>query len=525
MESQDNNVEENYGFDNWNGKLKKHQEECVEDVLSCLKDGFTPIITSLPGSGKTVKSAVAMLKYGIEKLMVIAPKAAKIKWGQALEKLFQDGDYMIYTYEELRSGKTPFLKKIPNDNKKEKDNFVLTENWTELTKKYKTGIIVDEFHRLQKISRQTLALSKLLRYIFTNSRPVSEIDDGVDSNLPYGRVISISYTPCDQTNDLINQLYSFGYIQEYNSEKLNILHFIKYMENVKKMGIISPSDHEKVISNARKIFMRTGKSGKNSKLNLVSSVCYRHVLPKLTFFSIPDYVKNKSVKPDCGNLMYEVDEKTAKRINNIFEGTVEILGDGKGTRIVKKTRKTVKFITGEVECEKVPIYMKLAKFYLENTDGKVIIMVLHLESLAVLVLFLSKYGVSKLEGKMNPLEREESIRKFQKNDNNVRVMIATIYTGNESVDFHDISPGGKFPRYLLIPPCYYTKAVVQSTGRVYRNGVTSKPIIRIVYTTYQNKSLEKKYYESLETKTGNISKYHNINQKNDLPCDYPRVKV
>jgi len=509
--------EEIYGFINWDGELENHQKICVGNILNCLNLGFHPIITSIPGSGKTVKSSVSLKKYGVEKLILIAPKGSIPKWEQALSKLFDKDAYEIYTYENIRNGKSPYVKKFEKD-------FIITEEWINLTENYKTCIILDEYHRLQNITLQTLAVSKLVRYIFKNSKPVDPEGIKEKTKLEMGRIVSISYTGCDKKHDLINQLYMFGYIDHYNSDNLKFSHFYDFMENVKKIGIIGVDEYDKLIINSKKIFMRVGKAAKDSKLTFLADICIRYILPRLTFFSVPDYAKNEKVKPDCANIMYEVDDDVAVEINNVFDGTIELIGNGT-TRIIKKPKRTIKRITEQIETIKIPIYGKIAKNFLDSGNGKVIIMVLHLKSLNLLENYLKEYGVCRIEGKMGTEEREISNKLFQKNNSEKRVMLATIFTGCESIDLHDISKGGKLQRMLLIPPCYYTKAVVQSTGRVYRNGLTSKPLIRIVYTTYDGKSLEKKYHDSLETKTMTISSCHSTQQKDYLPCDYPCIKA
>src|SRR5690606_12698937 len=85
---------------------------------------------------------------------------------------------------------------------------------------------------------------------------------------------------------------------------------------------------------------------------------------------------------------------------------------------------------------------------------------------------------------------------------------------------------GKYPRLVLIPPCPRVIDVTQSPGRVFRDGVSSRPTICIVYTCSKDvnvenaTSLECKFYHKIWEKSLNIKRYHAVGQNDPLPCDY-----
>lgn len=114
---------------------------------------------------------------------------------------------------------------------------------------------------------------------------------------------------------------------------------------------------------------------------------------------------------------------------------------------------------------------------------------------------------------------------FQAHNLDSQVIIATITTGGEAIDLHDTSPMGSFRRRCLIPPTFYTKSMVQASGRVFRDSITSQSQIDIVYTIgeHAEESSEKRFIDSVHRKTTNIKQYHAENQQSILPCDYNNV--
>jgi len=266
-------------------------------------------------------------------------------------------------------------------------------------------------------------------------------------------------------------------------------------------------------------------------VSLIADIFEKIIVPATTINSIPEYAQDKSLEPICANLLCEVDEETSKNIDAIMGNVIVIMGGGKITRILKRNKKSINIISGEIEVIKTPIYRTLAYNFLEiNSRQKVVIMVLHINTIKDLSERLSEYGVVVFQGSMSKKERTIAVDKFQEYNSNYRVFIGSIRAGSESIDLHDTSENGQFPRLILIPPCYFVKAVVQSTRRVFRDGLTSRPEIKIVYTTYQGKSLEKRYYDSVETKSKTISACQGAGQKAHdkqslLPCDYPNVSV
>lgn len=79
----------------------------------------------------------------------------------------------------------------------------------------------------------------------------------------------------------------------------------------------------------------------------------------------------------------------------------------------------------------------------------------------------------------NKRDREIALRNFQENKENL--LLLNIAAGAESIDCHDLSPGGKHPRFSIISPSWSALKMHQATGRPHRAGGTSNSIQRIVY--------------------------------------------
>lgn len=152
-------------------------------------------------------------------------------------------------------------------------------------------------------------------------------------------------------------------------------------------------------------------------------------------------------------------------------------------------------------------------------------MVMYLETMDTLCESLDQYTPVRIEGCMSTDMRDTSINMFQAYTIESQVLIATITTGGESIDLHDTSPNGDFPRLIIIPPTFFTKHMVQASGRVFRDSVTSPPTIYIVYTIGedQQESSEQRFIESVRRKTTTIKQYHAENQDAVLPCNYTNV--
>lgn len=493
------------GYSKWDGTPRPSQATCIKDALLLFNNKKNPMITSIPGAGKTAIGSLISKEWSSDFVLVISPVSGFHKWHETLSTLFKSDNYDVITYESLRSSKTLYVTKL-------EDGFTTSAHWNAIiSNKSRVVVILDEFHRLQNKSLQTRAACVLTRSIIFSENE--------------NRLIYISYTPCDNKSDYINIAYAMGYIDCVLNTDATFSQLKTYIKRAIELDSSINQKEIEYYEKMAKFGSMSGKSSQSVRLKLITEIFEDVIVPAIAVSSIPEYAENIELTPLCSNLLCEVDKNTAVEIENIMGAVIKVLGGGKITKIIKKSRQTITTISEQVEMIKIPIVYKLTKNFLEqNNKNKVVIMVLHLETLDKLSEMLQEYGVANLQGSMSKKDRLEAVEKFQQHNCDCRVFVSSIRAGSESIDLHDTSEGGNFKRLILIPPCYYTKSVVQASRRVYRDGLTSRPEIKILYTSYEGKSLEKRYYDSIETKSKTIVACQG-HSNNILPCDFPTTSI
>lgn len=117
--------------------------------------------------------------------------------------------------------------------------------------------------------------------------------------------------------------------------------------------------------------------------------------------------------------------------------------------------------------------------------------------------------------------KRESIDQFNEHNTKLRVIIGVMGAMYQGIDLHDTSPGGKFPRFMIISPDYIITYMMQVIGRLIRIGLTSKVNIRIAYPLIydrENKILTKalsKIFTSLQKKGTLLQDFINQEEKID----------
>lgn len=503
--------------------LRPYQVECVESVSNLWKKGLPSVISSDPGSGKTYMSGKLVEIWKAEYVVVLAPKTSLSKWNLVLGQILPPEKIYISTYDGwARCGtrvqankKQPFTYRVETiiDGNRTID-FYPTEKWLTMIATQRVIMILDEFHKLQKPSQRTMSAA-------ANSIPLIKEKNS--------KLLSLSWTPCDKLEDIPMHLYLFGMIGTnkliyYNRsfESYNIDGLL----NIVRLAELFGNNLSELKYEAESIKFMNGRSVIKKANEIAGEIFLTFIRPYIVFTCKPDFVLKNEVIPEYINYFCRVTKITEEKINCIINQKIEEDSvENKSTNMAVLT-----MIQKNLEKIKIPLYVKVAKEWLEkDPTNKVIIMVLYLDTIEYAKLKLKKYGVKIIQGSMNSKERDDSIFAFQKENIENRVLVATLSTGGESVDLHDISIGGNFKRMILIPPTFYCKSMVQAAGRIFRDGVTSKGIIRILYTTSSSTdfdvendvfNLEKKFYDGVRRKTNTIKRYHADNQDSTLPCSY-----
>lgn len=518
-------------------KLRDYQVGCVDQVFNLWKKGLPGVISSDPGSGKTYMATKLAELWGVDRVFVFGPATSLSKWRTVLSSFLPPEKMHVSTYDgwakcgtrEQIKQKQPFTYKVESFvNDIRVIDFYPTQEWIDLISNEKIIVILDEFHRLQKKSQRTMAVA---------ANTISLVSHGRGS-----RLLALSWTPCDKMEDIPTHLYLFGMVKTnklvYYDRSIE-LYNVDGITNV--AGIAESFGHDLLAKKTEieNIQYMNGKSVIRKANELAGKIFLKYIRPNIVFSCKPDFVVNPDLQPEYINYFCRVSKQTEEEIQAIVgmkKGTEnqEIMGEfaaipeGAGAAMAILT-----FIQKNLEKIKIPLYVEAAKEWLDaDPTNKVAVMVSYLATIDYAYSKLEKYGVSVIEGKVKPKDRDIAIAAFQEENTRCRVIICTLPTGGESIDLHDISVGGKYRRMILIPPTFYCKSMVQAAGRVFRDGVTSNAMIKVLYTTSgsvpfdisnDELNLEKRFYDGVRKKTNTIKRYHAENQDSLLPCNYKIV--
>lgn len=162
--------------------------------------------------------------------------------------------------------------------------------------------------------------------------------------------------------------------------------------------------------------------------------------------------------------------------------------------IMMKTRR-------KVELLKLPTVIELVEdYYKENKS--VVIFVNFNDSADVLVKKLGHiYGednIAVIRGGQSAKARQANIDAFQADQK--RIIVVNIAAGGVGVSLHDLN--GKHPRASLLCPTWSAIQMIQSFGRVWRQGGLSKSIQTVVYAA---ETIEEKICARVRSKLNNLS--------------------
>lgn len=514
-------------------QLRPYQEPCVDSVLEVWKHALPAIITAQTGSGKTYMGVAAARRWNADYVIVVGPKASLSKWAEVLRGEFPPQNVFCITPDswircgtpEAPSEYQPYTLKVERDGKGY--DFYPSPAWTELCTQYRVVYILDEFHYYQKPSQRTFAVSACSRFILLHENQ--------------SRVLYLSHTPSDDTSYIPIHMYMMGIVcqnrdisnpskamVEYNQTegKYELTGLEDVMKYVEELGY----DISSVRAQANLLKYAKGR-GVHRDANVIAGELFlTYIRDKLAFSCEPAFLSDPAVQPIYENLFCKVSKKVVDKIKTLLAGGLDeelpivfehnhpdpdaVSGLGKMIRVEQ-----------EKERIKEMLYVEHAIEHLEEVPkGKVVIMVQFLNSLDAVYNALKYLGYNpvRMEGCMSKAKREASIAAFQAHNLDCRVFVGTLATGGVSIDLHDTSEGGQFPRMMLIPPAMRVKDMVQAAGRVFRDGITSKPTIRIMYTADAEEgiSCESRFYNKIWNKTNTIKRYHATGQNAILPCDY-----
>ena len=528
-------------------QLYDYQKPVVDNVLTAWKKGFPAIISSMTGSGKTYMATECAKQWEANYVFVIAPKSSLSKWDEVLTLSFPEKKRrQLFTYDKWRicneivKGKVieksnPYTIKRtiggPTDHlkgeNKNRETYSPSKKWLILIKNRRVILIVDEFHKIQKRSKRTMAIS-------SNTRSIT-VDDIKNRGTGISKVLFLSYTPNDKAIDVCNNVYSFGFIQDINVIKYNrsieeydtddLTSFFNIVKELNRDNMNFTVNKSVYIDKIKNIEEMKGSKTRRVAREIVKELFISYIKNDIVFSCTPDYAYS-DLYPDYYNYFYRIDDDLYDFMKSLFNACIYKDKGEYGKRSLM-TRIMAMFIKSEQI--KSDLYYETAnKWLIDNPKGKVCIMALFLDDITFLKERLKEYHPVLIKGSMSIKERDISVKKFNEWNTDCRVIICTLQTGGEAIDLHDTSPGGEYKRLMIIPPNYSTKPVVQAAGRVFRQGVTSKASIYVLYTCKNDSTIENvidnspefRIYKSVQEKTATIKDYHSDLTKKIFPCNY-----
>jgi len=439
-------------------KIRDYQQKHFRKVLNVLQNEIAYLDTSDLGAGKTIiaLAVAAAYKMGV---IVVSPKSIISNWTKNGDK-YGIPVYRVVTYQSLRGNST---SKLNHDILiRDGDEFLPTDVIETYAKK---GLLIvfDECHALKNDNSQLWAAHAMVN----EAKRLGRMGMNV-------RVACLSATPADKQENITSLL--------------------------KILGV--------VLSDKMYRYNRSGRYYEKIGLQEVIDKCIKYD-PDLTFYSTCRPINKTTIKTICHDLYTNVLKnhissgmaiQIKKDAKNLFakmhQEDVERLRNG---ALMFKSATNYRFESGEVEYNKinwgdliksrmeidsakVNTIVRLAKKDLEtNPNNKVIIYFTYKRDIEEVVRQLKNYNPLKLTGDVTKIKyRDEIMNKFQKADNEYRVLVSNPKVGGSGICLDDI--WGNFPRFMYIAPSYFFTDLFQATGRICRETTKSKPTIRFVYS-------------------------------------------
>lgn len=398
-------------------KLMSYQILHTFNMITAMKNNKVVIDGSYTGTGKTFTTAAACAQLGYS-VVVICPKSIIGAWKNVLA-LFGVECIMVVNYEMIRTLKYRDVngKKVDCPYVK-KENSTFVWDFSSHPKGKNVMMIYDEVHRCKNHK----SLNGRLLMSCKNMH-----------------VAMLSATLCDKTAD-------FGIFGMMMGFYKNCKHGRSWMESI----------------------LREDKNsyGKN-KVNTLHKYLFPSKGSKMSLEDLGNAFPMNQVSVEC----YDLDSDSKIKMNRYYNQIVENRDS---------TNKLVEIndMRQKIENLKVDILFDMMIDY-HDQDKSVVVFVNYTTTYDMLINQLRKRDIfySEINGKQDAEERQDNIDRFQNNE--VRIMICMIQAGGTSISLHDVS--GRFPRVSIISPSYSRIELIQTLGRIFRNGGKSPCLQKIVY--------------------------------------------
>lgn len=469
-------------------KLKDYQIDHVNCQIKNFINNDVITDTSDTGTGKTYTS-LFIAKYLGLRVFIICPKPVMTSWNKVCKSI-NVGMIGIVNYELIKNGKyynhngikdiCPYIDIFYNSSAK--------IDYFKFNLPYDTLLIFDEVH---KSKNATSANSKLLQsIIFYRQKTIKTLLlsatmlDRIKFFKPYGVVLGY-YPKIEDFRSWLARIRKQYAIKISDWERLNEL------KNNNEDGNDSDGEMNKELSNLLVIRDILKKDGKTSRMT-------------------KKQINDLNVKHDILYNLYTLkDSEELEECYNQLEAAMEELKNS-ATRS-SALGKIIK-IRQRIELLKLPLFIEEAKDALSK-GYSVAIFVNYIHSLEELCskLDCNTYVV----GGQTTEVRDACINDFQTNKS--KCIILTIGAGGASISIHDTI--GKCKRMSIISPTWSGQDLEQVFGRIYRSGVKSDCVQKVIYV--------KDTYEETICKIMNdkIKNIHTFNDGNILGPKFQKYEI
>lgn len=403
--------------------LYEAQERAKNTLIAALKTHGAALDASQTGLGKTVVAAHVIAETG-RPVGVVCPKIVIPSWKRELKDAGVEPLFVL-NYEKIRNGSTEWLGK----RHKRMYEWNLPPG---------TTLIVDEIHKCKGERSQNAALH------------IAATRQGVPT-------LNLSATAASAVPDMRALGYALGLHNDLGPGT-GCPSFTTWM---RKHGAWQDP-------------WRNWKPGGAKYLKDVHAAIFGGDVPRgarLTVDDMPEAFKGNLVITDpidFGNNIrkfYEDAGLTSELVEHWLE-TGEAPEEEHFLTVVLRARQLA-------ELHKVPTIIDMAKDLLD--EGKSVVMFVNFND-SIEALRIGFPDAAIVRGGQTGAEREAEVQSFQSDEK--RVVILNSAAGGTGVSLHDTH--GNFPRVSLISPSFSIFEHEQVLGRIYRNGMKSPCIQRVL---------------------------------------------
>jgi superfamily II DNA or RNA helicase len=433
-----------YTVKNKNG-LREFQIPNVSKLCAAILKNKAALDGSDTGAGKTY-TAVGVARELDMNIAVVCPKAVISSWNKVIKDHFSMKPIFVLNYESVKTGKYKEIgvwKKISRTSNREYFQWNIPKN---------TLLVFDESHRLKGHGTQNSEIAlqaKKQGYTILCCSATNAIN------------------PIElKTVGFITGLYKSGkwtnFLREHGCEQ-------------GRFGWEFSGDKDVLKKLHADLFLDRGVR-----------------------------VRREDIKgfPDSEVIAeaYNIDEQSEKELKKIYaemdRELTNLRAICKNTKEYKINAMTVMLrARQQAELIKVPLFVEMAEDAIEN-GMSVVLFVNFSETVRALSKRLETNCVVWGENKGN--EREKHIADFQADKK--RIIIVNIKAGGAGLSLHDLN--GNYPRISLISPTPSAVDLVQSLGRVWREGGKTKSLQKIIFAA---NTVEEEVCEKIKLKLANLS--------------------